>query len=81
MGTVWPGFVLLALVSLVMWRINARVFIPRQNALDLTLTAHLARVADRVRGAAWATLFTLLHRPGSVAEQIEALKDRISRTA
>ena len=60
MGAVWPGFVLLALVSLVMWRVNARVFIPRQNALDLTLPAHLTRTADRVRAAAWATLFTLL---------------------
>ena len=60
MGTVWPGFVLLALVSLVMWRVNARVFIPRQNALDLTLPAHLTRIADQVRAAAWATLFTLL---------------------
>ncbi|HWE50306.1 MAG TPA: MFS transporter [Bryobacteraceae bacterium] len=60
MGTVWPAFVLLALVSLVMWRINARVFIPRQDALDLSLPAHLARVADRVRAAAWATLFTLV---------------------
>jgi NNP family nitrate/nitrite transporter-like MFS transporter len=59
-GTVWPGFFLLALVSLVMWRINALVFIPRQNALDLTLPAHLTRIADQVRAAAWATLFTLL---------------------
>ena len=60
MGAVWPAFVLLALVSLVMWRINARVFIPRQDALDLSLPAHLVRTADRVRSAAWATLFTLL---------------------
>ena len=60
MGTVWPGFVLLALVSLVMWRMNARVFIPRQNALDLTLPAHSTRHADRVRAAVWATLFTLM---------------------
>jgi len=60
MGAVWPCFVLLALVSLIMWRINARVFIPRQDALDLSLPAHLTRAADRVRAAAWATLFTLL---------------------
>ena len=31
MGTVWPGFVLLALVSLVMWRVNARVFFPART--------------------------------------------------
>lgn len=60
MGAVWPGFALLALVSLVMWHINSRVFIPRQNVLELSLPAHLARAADRVRAAAWATLFTLL---------------------
>lgn len=60
LGAVWPGFILLALVSLVMWRINARVFIPRQDALDLALPQHLTRTADRVRAAAWATLFTLL---------------------
>ncbi len=60
LGAVWPGFILLALVSLVMWRINARVFIPRQDALDLALPDHLTRTADRVRAAAWATLFTLL---------------------
>jgi len=60
MGAVWPAFVLLALVSLVMWRVNARVFIPRQDALDLSLPSHLVRAADRVRSAAWATLFTLL---------------------
>jgi NNP family nitrate/nitrite transporter-like MFS transporter len=29
LGAVWPAFTLLALVSLVMWRVNARVFIPR----------------------------------------------------
>jgi NNP family nitrate/nitrite transporter-like MFS transporter len=60
MGAVWPAFVLLALVSLVMWRINAQVFIPRQEVLDLSIPAHLIRAADRVRAAAWATLFTLL---------------------
>ncbi|MEO6034706.1 MAG: MFS transporter [Verrucomicrobiota bacterium] len=60
MGAVWPGYVLLALVSLLMWRLNARVFIPRQDALDLSLPAHLTRAADRVRASAWATLFTLV---------------------
>jgi len=60
MGTVWPGFLLLALVSLVLWRVNARVFLPLQEKLDLTLPPHLARTADRVRAGAWATLFTLV---------------------
>jgi MFS transporter, NNP family, nitrate/nitrite transporter len=60
MGAAWPGFVLLAVVSLIMWRINARVFIPRQDALDLSLPPHLTRAADRIRAGAWAALFTLL---------------------
>ena len=60
MGAVWPGFALLALISLAMWRINARVFIPRQNVLELSRPVLLTRAADRVRAAAWATLFTLL---------------------
>ncbi len=59
MGTIWPGFLLLALVSLVLWRVNARVFLPLQEKLDLTLPPHLVRTADRVRAGAWATLFTL----------------------
>jgi NNP family nitrate/nitrite transporter-like MFS transporter len=59
-GEVWPGFVLLALVSLVMWRLNARVFIPRQDALELSLPPHLSRAADRVRAGVWATLFALV---------------------
>ncbi|MGH9665929.1 MAG: MFS transporter, partial [Bryobacteraceae bacterium] len=60
MGAVWPGFVLLALVSFVLWRVNARVFVPRQDALDLSLPPELTRTADRVRAGAWATLFTLV---------------------
>ena len=60
LGAVWPGFVLLAMVSLVLWRVNARVFVPRQDALDLSLPAHLTRTADQVRAGAWATLCTLL---------------------
>ncbi len=60
MGAVWPGFLMLALVSMVLWRVNARVFIPRQETLELALPPNLARTADRVRAGAWATLFTLM---------------------
>jgi NNP family nitrate/nitrite transporter-like MFS transporter len=60
LGTVWPGFALLALLSLTMWAINARVFVPRQNAMEMTLPPHLIRAAERVRSAAWATLWTLV---------------------
>jgi nitrate/nitrite transporter NarK len=60
LGTVWPGFLLLSLVSLLLWWINARIFVPRQDALDLTLPPHLARLADQARAGAWATLLTLI---------------------
>ena len=59
-GTVWPGFVLLAVVSIAMWVVNSRVFLTRQNALELSLPANLTHASDRVRAAAWATLFTLV---------------------
>jgi NNP family nitrate/nitrite transporter-like MFS transporter len=60
LGTVWPGFALLALVSAILWFVNWRVFIPRQNQLELTLPPEMTRTADQVRAGAWATLFTLL---------------------
>jgi NNP family nitrate/nitrite transporter-like MFS transporter len=55
---VWPGFLLLALVSLVLERANATVFLRNQEALELTLPASLTRTADRVRAGVTATLFT-----------------------
>src|SRR5215472_3873816 len=57
-GTTWPAFVLLALTSLVLWRVNARVFVPDQQKIEELLPAHLTRTADRVRAGAWATLWT-----------------------
>jgi len=60
LGKVWPGFVILSLTSLALWFVNARVFIPRQQALELAIPANLRRTADRVRAAVWATLFMLL---------------------
>lgn len=60
LGVVWPGFCLLAFVSLILWYINGRVFIPRQDALELSLMPERLRAADRVRAAAWATLITFV---------------------
>ncbi|HVY91281.1 MAG TPA: MFS transporter, partial [Bryobacteraceae bacterium] len=60
LGVVWPGFALLALFSLTLWYINGRILIPRQEALELSLPPELLHAADRVRAAAWATLFTLV---------------------
>jgi len=57
-GVIWPGFVLLALASLALWRVNHQVLLPRQEALELSLPAELARTADRFRAGAWATLWT-----------------------
>jgi NNP family nitrate/nitrite transporter-like MFS transporter len=57
-GTTWPAFALLALTSLILWRVNARVFVPDQQKLEDLLPADLTRTADRVRAGAWATLWT-----------------------
>jgi hypothetical protein len=47
LGTVWPGFVLLALTSLVLWWINLRIFGVREG-----------RAADQLRAGAWATFWS-----------------------
>ena len=57
-GAIWPGFLLLAGTASVLWWGNHKVFVPRQQALDIGLTADLRRTADRVRAGAWATLWT-----------------------
>jgi len=58
MGAVWPGFVLLAALSLLLAWINHRVFLTRQQAVEITLPPELARVAEQTRAGAWATLWT-----------------------
>lgn len=57
-GSIWPGFLLLGVCSLVLWWANHRVFVPRQQHLELTLAADFRRTADRLRAGAWATLWT-----------------------
>jgi NNP family nitrate/nitrite transporter-like MFS transporter len=59
-SAIWPGFVLMSATSLALWWANHRVFVPRQQALDIALPAGLRRTADRVRAGAWATLWTAL---------------------
>src|SRR5215469_15396490 len=56
--TVWPGFALLALLSAILWRANAAVFLARQQTADLILPPVLTRTADRFRAGVTATLFT-----------------------
>jgi NNP family nitrate/nitrite transporter-like MFS transporter len=59
-GAIWPGFLLLSGTAVVLWWANHRVFVPRQQSLDLALAPALRRTADRVRAGAWATLWTAL---------------------
>ena len=58
LGTVWPGFGLLALTAAGMWTVNARVFLPRQLAAEQAAPALPSRLADRLRASAWATMAT-----------------------
>ncbi|HEX6864531.1 MAG TPA: nitrate/nitrite transporter, partial [Thermoanaerobaculia bacterium] len=58
LGVIWPGFVLLAAMSFLLGWINRRVFVPRQEALELALPPELTRTADRIRAGAWATFWT-----------------------
>jgi MFS transporter, NNP family, nitrate/nitrite transporter len=60
LGAIWPGFVLLAVVSLVLARVNARVFLPREEALERSLPPELARAAERLRAGGWATMVASL---------------------
>jgi NNP family nitrate/nitrite transporter-like MFS transporter len=57
-GVVWPGFVLLAAMSLLLAWVNRRVFLTRQEAAEITLPPELARAAEQARAGAWATLWT-----------------------
>jgi NNP family nitrate/nitrite transporter-like MFS transporter len=59
-GAIWPAFLLLASTALLLWWANHRVFVPRQQDLDIALPADLRRTADRLHAGAWATLWTAL---------------------
>lgn len=58
LGVVWPAFVLLAALAAVLWVVNRRVFVPRQEALETALPPELTRTVDSLRAGAWATLWT-----------------------
>jgi NNP family nitrate/nitrite transporter-like MFS transporter len=57
-GSVWPGFVLLAALSLLLAGMNRRVFLARQEVTEVTLPPELARAAEQARAGAWATFWT-----------------------
>ncbi len=52
LGVIWPGFVLLAATALVLWFVNARLFVPNEASLPRTPGY------ERVRAGAWATIWT-----------------------
>jgi len=52
MGVIWPGFLLLAITALVLWIVNARVFMKREPP---SASSHFF---EPVRAGAWATLWT-----------------------
>jgi NNP family nitrate/nitrite transporter-like MFS transporter len=58
LGIVWPGFCLLSVASLALWWLNHAVFLPRQQMVELTLPPELARMEDRLRAGAWASMWT-----------------------
>jgi nitrate/nitrite transporter NarK len=60
LGAVWPGYLLLAFTSLALYRLNARVFVPRQEAAEVEWPPALVRVAERLRAGGWATMVTSL---------------------
>ena len=55
-GVIWPGFVLLAAVSGALWRLNANVFHPSQEAAEAAMPRQASRAATRLRAGAFATL-------------------------
>jgi MFS family permease len=57
-GAVWPGFVLLAALSLLLAWINRRIFLARQETAEVALPPELARAAEQARAGAWATFWT-----------------------
>jgi MFS transporter, NNP family, nitrate/nitrite transporter len=58
LGIVWPGFLLLSVVACLLWWMNTRVFLPREEALASQLSPELIRSMEKVRASAWATLWT-----------------------
>jgi MFS transporter, NNP family, nitrate/nitrite transporter len=60
LGAVWPGFVLLAATAAALFVVNRKVFVPRQEAIEITLSPELVRAAEQLRAGAWATAVTSL---------------------
>jgi NNP family nitrate/nitrite transporter-like MFS transporter len=59
-GSVWPGFALLALTAGAMWVLNARIFVPRQKVVEDAEERPVSRWEERLRAGAWASMMTAL---------------------
>jgi nitrate/nitrite transporter NarK len=57
-GSVWPGFALLALTAAVMWWINLRVFLPKQKAAEAGVLRAPSPWEEKLRAGAWASMVT-----------------------
>jgi len=60
LGVVWPGFLLLAATSLLLWWLDRRTFLRDETARALALPPGLTRTADRIRAGAIASFWTAL---------------------
>jgi hypothetical protein len=59
-GVIWPGFVLLAAASAVLWRLNARIFLPWRQAVEAELPHAHSRLVTQLRAGAFASMMTAL---------------------
>jgi nitrate/nitrite transporter NarK len=59
LGAIWPGFILLSLMALVLRAANARVFRPSDIEWTRSLPIQARQALERVRAGAWATLVTV----------------------
>lgn len=60
LGHVLPGYALLSAAALLLWWANGRVFLPRQRAAELAITAVASRAAEQIRAGLWASMITAL---------------------
>jgi len=59
LGSVWPGFGLLAGTAVLLWVLNAKVMLPRQRASEIARPRRLpSRRTEQLRAGAWATMAT-----------------------
>src|SRR4051794_8670838 len=60
LGSVWPGFALLAATSAALWMLNQRIFMPRQRAAEHARgpAGPPSRFAEQLRAGAWASMVT-----------------------